>query len=78
AEAGLQFPWEGSIVLLKKGNYCLETLVAAGAPVYLAAVIEYLAAEVLELAVTPARDNKKSRMHPPSIPSTRYPQMTRN
>ncbi|CAN6334233.1 unnamed protein product, partial [Urochloa humidicola] len=38
-----------------------------GAPVYLSAVLEYLATEVLELAGNAARDNKKNRIVPRHI-----------
>ncbi|ODM88557.1 Histone H2A [Orchesella cincta] len=48
SRAGLQFPVGRIHRLLRKGNYAER--VGAGAPVYLAAVMEYLAAEVLELA----------------------------
>jgi len=62
AKAGLQFPVGRVHRLLKKGNYAQR--VGAGAPVYLAAVLEYLAAEILELAGNAARDNKKHRIVP--------------
>jgi histone H2A len=42
--AGLQFPVSRLARYLKKGRYAQR--VGAGAPVYLAAVLEYLAAEV--------------------------------
>ena len=60
SRAGLQFPVGRIHRLLRKGNYAER--VGAGAPVYLAAVMEYLAAEVLELAGNAARDNKKTRL----------------
>ncbi|ERN10168.1 hypothetical protein AMTRI_Chr08g163400 [Amborella trichopoda] len=61
-KAGLQFPVGRITRYLKKGRYSQR--VGIGAPVYLAAVLEYLAAEVLELAGNAARDNKKSRIIP--------------
>ncbi|KAJ3291554.1 histone H2A [Blyttiomyces sp. JEL0837] len=62
ARAGLQFPVGRIHRLLRKGNYAQR--VGAGAPVYLAAVLEYLGAEILELAGNAARDNKKTRIIP--------------
>jgi histone H2A len=61
-KAGLQFPVGRIGRFLKKGRYAQR--VGSGAPVYLAAVLEYLAAEVLELAGNAAKDNKKSRIIP--------------
>ena len=65
SKAGLQFP-VGRI-----GRYMRKQRAAArlgaGAPVYLAAVLEYLAAEILELAGNAAKDNKKARIVPRHI-----------
>ena len=62
AKAGLQFPVGRIARYIRKQK--VATRVGAGAPVYLAAVLEYLAAEVLELAGNAARDNKKTRIIP--------------
>ena len=61
-KAGLQFPVGRIGRYLKLGKYA--TRLGAGAPVYLCAVLEYLCAEILELAGNAARDNKKSRIIP--------------
>ena len=62
SRAGLQFPVGRVHRHLKNGNY--GSRIGAGAPVYLAAVMEYLTAEILELAGNAARDNKKARINP--------------
>ena len=62
SRAGLQFPVGRVHRILRKGNYAPR--IGSGAPVYLAAVLEYLSAEILELAGNAARDNKKSRIIP--------------
>ncbi|KAM4699703.1 late histone H2A.1-like [Discoglossus pictus] len=65
SKAGLQFPVGRIHRFLKKGNYAER--IGSGAGIYLAATLEYLCAEVLELAGNAARDNKKSRIMPRHI-----------
>jgi histone H2A len=65
SKAGLQFPVGRIGRYLRQGKFA--TRMGAGAPVYLAAVLEYLCAEILELAGNAARDNKKSRIIPRHI-----------
>ena len=65
AKAGLQFPVGRIGRYLRQGKYASR--MGAGAPVYLAAVLEYLCAEILELAGNAARDNKKPRIIPRHI-----------
>eukprot|EP01068_Selenidium_serpulae_P008429 Selendium_serpulae@DN4984_c0_g1_i1.p1 len=62
AKAGLQFPVGRVGRYLKKGRYAKR--IGGGAPVYLAAVLEYLCAELLELAGNVAKDQKKTRIVP--------------
>lgn len=65
ARAGLQFPVARIGRYLREGKYANR--VGGGASVYLAAILEYLTAEVLELAGNCARDHKKSRIIPRHI-----------
>lgn len=51
--------------MLKKGKYA--TRVGVGAGIYLAAVLEYLTAEVIELAGNCSKDNNKKRIIPRHI-----------
>ena len=65
AKAGLQFPVGRVARFMKKSK--VAGRVGAASPVYMAAVLEYLTAEVLELAGNAARDNKKTRIIPRHI-----------
>nr|XP_033798809.1 late histone H2A.2.2-like [Geotrypetes seraphini] len=62
AKAGITFPVGRIHRLLRKGNYADR--IGSGASIYLAAVMEYLTAEILELAGNVARENKKLRILP--------------
>lgn len=57
--SGLKFPVGRIHRILKKGQYAPR--IGGGASVYLAAVLEYLSAEILELAGKAAEDNNRSR-----------------
>lgn len=60
--AGLEFPVGRLQRYLRKGNYAER--IGIGSSVYCAAVLEYLTAELLELAGDAARHNKKARITP--------------
>lgn len=62
SKAGLSFPVGRIARMLKTGRYAER--VGIGAPVYLAAVLEYLVAEILEVSVLVVKQNKKNRIIP--------------
>jgi histone H2A len=64
-KAGLQMSVARIRSALRKGRYAKR--ISRASSVYLASVIEYLLAEVLELAGNAARDNKKKRITPRHI-----------
>ncbi|KAG9390389.1 Core histone H2A [Carpediemonas membranifera] len=66
ARAGLQFP-VGRIHRMMKDRVNLHGRVAGNAAIFTAAVLEYLCAEVLELAGNTARDLKVKRINPRHI-----------
>ena len=65
AKAGLTFPVGRLHRMIRTGRYAPRT--GSGAPVFMAAVLEYVVAELLELSGNAAKDNKKTRIIPRHI-----------
>ena len=65
SKAGLQFPVGRIRRYLVQGRYAKR--ISSGAPVYLAAALEYLTAEILEVSGNTARHLKKKRITPRHI-----------
>ena len=61
-KAGVTFPVSRITRHLKQGRYASR--IGSGAPVYLAAVLEYLCAEILELSGNIAKDFHRTRIMP--------------
>ena len=59
ARAGLHFPVGRIGRYLKQGRYSQR--LALSAPIFLAAVLEYLCAEILELSGKAAKDNSRKK-----------------
>mmetsp|Transcript_82417 Transcript_82417/g.167044 ORF Transcript_82417/g.167044 Transcript_82417/m.167044 type:complete len:181 (-) Transcript_82417:141-683(-) len=64
-KGNLVFPVHRFAKSLKRGGYCRR--LSGSASVYLTAVIEYITAEILELAGNAAKDQKKNRIIPRHI-----------
>jgi len=63
--AGLQFPVSRVLRNLRQGEYSPRT--GQGAPIFLAAVLEYLTAEILELAGNATRERHRRRIIPRDV-----------
>lgn len=64
-KAGLHFPVGRVSRYMHRGKYAER--VGTGAPVYMSSVLEYLCAEILELAGNAAKDFQKNRILPRHI-----------
>merc|ERR1712232_946348 len=61
-KSGLTFPVGRLTRFLKMGSYAKRISIGAG--IFIAAVLEYLTAEIVELAGNACRDNKRKTINP--------------